>query len=80
MLKRMASLEFFIRKFGARRGREEYNAYHQKYRKRNRKKLALYQRNRRAAQKASIDGLSDAFSAIQSLSTPPPLQGYDSGL
>ena len=51
MLKQMASLAFFIKKFGARQGRKEYNAYHKKYRKLNRKKLALYQRNRRASKK-----------------------------
>jgi hypothetical protein len=58
MISLMASLDFFITKYGAVRGRAKYNSYHQKYRKLNRKKLAAYQRERRALQKASIDGLS----------------------
>jgi hypothetical protein len=62
----MASLDFFIRKFGAARGKKKYNAYHQEYRNQNRTKLALYQRNRRAAQKGSIQAPSQPSEVIPS--------------
>jgi hypothetical protein len=50
----MALLETLINKFGPVKGRAEFNAYHRLYRKRNRKKLRQYWKDRRAAQKVSV--------------------------
>jgi hypothetical protein len=46
----MASLTFYIQKFGKREGRKKYNAYHRDYKKQNRDKINAA---RRAARKAS---------------------------
>jgi hypothetical protein len=45
----MASLDFYIRKFGRREGRKKYNAFHREYKKQHRDKINAA---RRAARKA----------------------------
>jgi hypothetical protein len=47
----MASLTFYIQKFGRREGRKKYNAYHRKYKKRNRDKINAARRKARKAHK-----------------------------
>lgn len=53
MLHGMASLDFYIRRYGTKEGRERYNEYHRAYRKTHRRKLRAYWRDRKKAQKAA---------------------------
>jgi hypothetical protein len=50
----MALIDPLIRKHGENIGREKFNAYHRSYRKRNKKKMLKYWKDRRAAEKASV--------------------------
>jgi hypothetical protein len=51
MLLEMALIDTLIKKHGETIGREKFNAYHRSYRKRNKKKLQQYWKDRRTAQK-----------------------------
>jgi hypothetical protein len=62
MLKEMASLKFYIEKFGLIRGRKAYNAFHRKYRKENKPHMLEYWKSRRVAFKAQKTN-KDAVSA-----------------
>jgi hypothetical protein len=44
MIQAMASLSFFVQKFGRREGRKQYNLYHAEYRRKHRKKITAYNR------------------------------------
>jgi hypothetical protein len=44
MIQAMASLSFFIKKFGRREGRERYNAVHRQYRKTHLEEIRKYRR------------------------------------
>jgi hypothetical protein len=54
MLLEMASLKFYIHKYGAVRGREAYNAFHRRYRKANKPHMLKYWKSRREARKGSL--------------------------
>ena len=49
----MASLAWYIRKFGKTAGRKEYNAYHRAYRKTRRKKMSTYFKEYRGRKNAA---------------------------
>jgi len=54
----MASLKFYIEKFGPVRGRKAYNAFHRKHRKANKPHMLEYWKSRRGAQKVNEDVVS----------------------
>jgi hypothetical protein len=56
----MASLAFYIGKYGEIRGRKAYNTFHRRYRKANKPRMLEYWKSRREAQKANKDGASRA--------------------
>jgi hypothetical protein len=57
----MASLKFYIEKFGKTQGRKEYNAYHRQYRKHNQERMRKYWRDFHALQKASKQAVSSGL-------------------
>jgi len=65
----MASLNFFIKKHGAKKGRKLYNEYHREYWARNHDRLVIYYRDYRKRGKVSNSSPSGAHS----LSPAPPL-------
>ena len=54
----MASLDFYIEKYGKREGRRRYNRYHVLYRKKNRVKMREYWKLANGRRKANKDGSS----------------------
>jgi hypothetical protein len=45
-IKGMASLTFYVEKYGRREGKKRYNAYHRRYKRRNREQINAAQRER----------------------------------